>query len=327
MTRISLTEDYDDRNVISKLKNMNNKLDSALADTQEAVSDAREAAGNSQTASDAARASAHSASESAEIVSGYATRLDTAEQNINDVRNYAEAIGDDVSAIDTEIHTTRPYADTNTEQTITAKKHIPTATADDSSDVWVNKAFVQATDGRNNLIHRIADEVINGLKEFVDGIKAYQSGWHVVYPDSVQVGDYVHFATYTGNFGHNAVMEFMGSSNNGTEYGLIGISNGGDTEPDRTAGVWYIRGAGNTTHHVVYNRDIYIAHKIGSAEWHLLAHRTQQYGNAVYHVINENYYGYDQPYENKIKYNEERPIVDITTYDHVYQVQDAIRGE
>lgn len=89
-------------------------------------------------------------------------------QSVTDVSQYAESVGASVSALDTEIHTTRPYMTVNTEQTITAKKHIPTATVNDSSDVWVNKAFVQATDGRNNLIHSIGFEQIFGIKKHWD---------------------------------------------------------------------------------------------------------------------------------------------------------------
>lgn len=87
-------------------------------------------------------------------------------QSVTDVSQYAESVGASVSALDTEIHTTRPYVDTNTEQTIMAKKHIPTATVNDSSDMWVNKAFVQATDGRNNLLHNIGNETIEGTKHY-----------------------------------------------------------------------------------------------------------------------------------------------------------------
>lgn len=175
MTRISLTEDYDDRNVISKLKNMNNKLDSTLAQTEEAVESAQRSAESAHTASESAMQSVLTSIRAEAMARQAQATANAMDSRITDTRNYAEAIGDDVSAIDTEIHTTRPYVDTNTEQTITAKKHIPTATANDSSDVWVNKAFVQANGANkpNNLVHDIGDEVIYGVKTFDSNVLAY----------------------------------------------------------------------------------------------------------------------------------------------------------
>lgn len=134
-----------------------------------------EGAQASAEASAAEAGTARTAAEAvAEVAQGVSDRVTAAEGAIDDVQAYAEAIGDDVSAIDTEIHTTRPYVDTNTEQTITAKKHIPTATAGDNSDVWVNKAFVQASgvNKPNNLIHNVGDEEKTGyLKQKYDMIR------------------------------------------------------------------------------------------------------------------------------------------------------------
>lgn len=122
-------------------------------------------AGTARTAAEAAAATAQ----------GVSDRVTAAEAAIDDVQAYAEVIRESVTALDTEIHTTRPYMTTNTEQVVSAKKHIPTATANDSSDVWVNKAFVQANGANkpNNLVHDIGDEVIYGVKTFDSNVRAY----------------------------------------------------------------------------------------------------------------------------------------------------------
>ena len=193
------------------------------------------------------------------------------------------------------------------------------------SDSYVTKGYVESTDGvTNNLVHKTSAETINGEKTFADGIIAYRAGWHTVLTNQT-AGQYVHFATYRGSYGWNALVEFVSSSNNGIEYGLLGLSNGGDAEPDANNATWFVRGCGAGGNKVLFNKDLYICHNPGSDEWHLVMHKRDPYGNIVYNVKIENGYGNQTAPESRLVYVTPT-VVDISSYTHKYKVSDANVG-
>ena len=193
------------------------------------------------------------------------------------------------------------------------------------SDSYVTKGYVESTDGEtNNLVHRTTNETIRNIKTFTDGIIAYPSGWHQILSNQ-SAGEYVHFATYNGSLGWNALLEFMSSSNNGCEYGLLGLSNGGDTEPTANDATWFVRGCGNAANKVLFQKNLYICHNAGSNEWHLVMYKHDMYGNASYRVKMENGYGNNGSPESKI-IAVTPTAVNFDSYTHKYRVSDAVVG-
>lgn len=199
----------------------------------------------------------------------------------------------------------------------------PTANA--PSNAFTTKGYVESTDGvTNNLVHRTANETISNIKTFTDGIIAYPSGWHQIL-GSQNAGEYVHFATYNGSHGWNTLLEFMASSNNGCEYGLLGLSNGGDIEPDANNAAWFVRGCGSAPNKILFQKNLYICHNAGSNEWHLVVYKHDVYGNASYRVKMENGYGSNGSPESKI-IAVTPTAVNFDSYTHKYRVGDAIVG-
>lgn len=197
--------------------------------------------------------------------------------------------------------------------------------ADAPSSATVNKAYVESTDGvTNNLVHKTANETIRNIKTFTDGIMAYPSGWHRILGNQ-SAGEYVHFATYNGSYGWNALLEFMSSSNNGCEYGLLGLSNGGDTEPNANNAVWFVRGCGEAPNKILFQKNLYICHNAGSNEWHLVMYKHDNYGNVTYHVKMENGYGDNAAPESRI-IAVTPTAVNFDSYTHKYRVSDAVVG-
>lgn len=198
------------------------------------------------------------------------------------------------------------------------------AVGSDSRSV-ITKAYVESTDEvTNNLVHRTANETISSIKTFTDGIIAYPSGWHQIL-NNQSAGEYVHFATYNGSNGWNALLEFMSSSNNGCEYGLLGISNGGDTEPTTNDAAWFVRGCGAAPNKILFQKNLYICHNAGSNEWHLVMYKHDTYGSASYRVKMENGYGANGSPESKII--AVTPVaVNFDSYTHKYRVSDAVVG-
>ena len=194
------------------------------------------------------------------------------------------------------------------------------------SDSYITKGYAESTDGEtNNLVHRTANETIRNIKTFTDGIIAYPSGWHQVLSDQ-SAGEYVHFATYNGSYGWNALLEFMASSNNGCEYGLLGLSNGGDNEPTANDAAWFVRGCGMAPNKVLFHKNLYICHNAGSNEWHLVMCKHDMYGNVSYRVKMENGYGNNSSPESKI-IAVTPTTVNLDSYTHKYIVSDAVKGE
>lgn len=168
MTRVSLKEAYDNKDVVAQIY--------AIRDIAEG-------------AEDTANNAVSTANVASEHVDALVPQVEGAVQNANNASASAQASAQTVAGYDTRLVAVEEADTQNVKldgaQTITGQKTfskdiflLPTPAVALPSNAVVTKGYVESTDGvTNNLVHRSANETINGVKEFASQIKLANNSW------------------------------------------------------------------------------------------------------------------------------------------------------
>lgn len=213
MTRVSLKEAYDNKDVVAQIYAIRDTAESAVDTSEQAVTTANTASEHVDAlvpqvegAVENANSASASAQASAQTVAGYENRLATVEDATEDLAGDLNAVTLRVTTAEGDI--------------VTIQGRVTALETADGQNVKINRVndyAVGLTGNQNN---------IGGIKGFVDGVSAYPNDWKPTYASAGSVGDIKLFAKLKNpGVGKFIALELTQVSNTAPCYGMLILHN------------------------------------------------------------------------------------------------------
>lgn len=150
----------------------------------------------------------------------------------------------------------------------------PAAGATDKTLVTANWISQTGDSAPNNLVHKIGNEIINGVKIFSNGIKGYSNNFHSVSISDQAINDISLFARLeNSSHGKYIIFDAIQSSNTGMCAGQFMVEN----RTDNMAAMWLWRKVYNNINNPIFGNCLVIANKDG--EYYLGWRKLFRYGS------------------------------------------------
>lgn len=256
MTRVSLKEAYDNKDVVAQIYAIRDIAEGAEDTADSAVTTANTATAHVDAlvpqvegaVQNANNASA-SAQASAQTVAGYENRLSAVEGDLGDVTLRVTTAEGQIVTIQGRVTALETADGQNVKltgtQTIGGVKHFanpPTAPTTETGlwDVQVanGQKVKNELDNYAPMVRTANNQSIGGVKTFINGIIALPQGWHATNKSGMTIGQYCIFAKLTGGYGGRyEAIEFFQNSNTASVYGLLIVK----SNQDAPLPVWAVR--------------------------------------------------------------------------------------
>lgn len=370
MTRISLTEAYDDRSVIAKLEKMSDQVEANTETCEQAVTSAQASAESAEASKQSAEEAKAGALDAQTKANEASAKANQASASVTDKVNKTGtatpqvitgtgglqvqgdlSVGGDLTVSESgsvhfdgsDMEVGGMAIEKSSTATVLSNEAggirfkgsvtVPTTATGVKTQDAVNGQRLQADlDAYAPMVRTTGNQTVGGVKTFNNGYVGYRSDWNTVLTavEGVEptVGQYEKFAEVTStSTGFNSVLEFIASSNNGCEYGMLLISGATNYAPNSNVACWIVRGVGNPSNKVLYKPSLYICKKSGVDVWDLVIKKVSTYGNVRYNVKVDTQYGFTSRIEDPHFKAVYEIMNDLSQYETAYNVAMALRSD